>query len=344
MTAASEVSVAVVGATGYVGATAVQLLQRHPFARLTRVTSRTYAGKRMSDVYPGLDLELELAADPDPGGADVVIAALPHGITSGLAPAWLDGGAMVVDIGADFRLSDPRAWQRWYGAPHAAPALLGTAALGLPEIDDGASLPGARLIAVPGCYATAAILGVSPALAGLTLVQPDVIVDAASGTSGSGRAVATGPGHGDADEDFKAYSVGGHRHAAEMEQAFSKANHGAAVRVTFVPHLVPMQRGILATCYLEPLGDVALRSIEEAYQDAYRSTPFVRLVDAPPHTKDVARTNQCHLHVTQQGGKVIVLAALDNLVKGAAGQAVQALNIAMGWPETAGLEQPVRWP
>jgi N-acetyl-gamma-glutamyl-phosphate reductase len=337
----AETSVAVMGATGYAGATAISLLSAHPNTRVVRATSRSYAGRRLADVYPGMALDLELAGDVDPGDAEVVFAALPHGMAGALAGKWLQEGRVVVDLGADFRLKDPGQYKRWYGADHPAPDLLAEAVFALPEVA-GDTLRGAKLLACPGCYSTAAILALHPAVrSGLTL--GDFIVDAASGISGAGRSLAVGHHFAEAAEDFKAYAVGGHRHAPEIVQALTQ--DGQPPQVTLVPHLVPMVRGILATCYFnlsDP--DLDFEGLLAAYADAYGQSKFVKVVDAPPRTKEVAGTNRCLVHVTRQGDRVIVLAAIDNLVKGAAGQGVQALNLAMGWPQAAGLELAPRWP
>ncbi|MEA2684314.1 MAG: N-acetyl-gamma-glutamyl-phosphate reductase [Chloroflexota bacterium] len=336
----SSATVAVIGATGYAGATAVSLLSSHPHARVVRATSRSYAGRRLAEVYPGLDSDIELGGEMDPGDAEVVFAALPHGMTGALAGKWLEEGRTVVDLGADFRLRDDAAYTKWYGAGHPAPGLLAQAVFALPELARG-DLRGARLLACPGCYSTAAILALHPA-AMSGLVEPDFIVDAASGISGAGRSLSVGFHFAEAAEDFTAYGLGGHRHSAEMLQAL--AQEGTPPRLTFVPHLVPMVRGILATCYLDLAPGASFDALKDAYAQAYDGCAFVQVVDAPPHTKEVAGTNRCAIHLTRQGDRIVVLAAIDNLVKGAAGQGVQALNLAMGWPETAGLQQAPRWP
>ena len=333
-------SVALLGATGYAGATAASLLLRHPEVRLVRASSRSYAGRRLSEAVPGLPADLVLHGEPDPGDAEVVVVALPHGVAGGLAPSWLEQGRTVVDLGADFRLNRPADYQRWYGGTHPAPALLKRSVLGLPELSRS-HLPGATLVACPGCYSTAAILALYPAVRS-GLAEPTMVVDAASGISGAGRSPALGYHYAEAAEDFRAYSVEGHRHLPEITQALATA--GAEPRVTFVPHLVPMVRGILATCYLTPRAGVTLQSARDAYAEAYAGEPFVELVDEPPRTKQVAGTNRCLVHVTAQGDHLVVLAAIDNLVKGAAGQAVQSLNALKGWPETTGLAEAVRWP
>ena len=242
----APISVAVIGATGYAGATALSLLASHPHTRVVRATSRTYGGQKLATVYPAAALDLVLSAEPDPGDAEVVFVALPHGMAGSLAGKWLEEGRVVVDLGADFRLRDASVYARWYGSAHPAPELLARAVFALPEIARE-DLRGARLLACPGCYATAAILALHPA-ARSGLVEADFIVDAASGISGAGRSLAVGYHFAEAAEDFRAYAVGGHRHQAEMFQALAK--DGLPPAVTFVPHLVPMVRGILATCYL----------------------------------------------------------------------------------------------
>jgi N-acetyl-gamma-glutamyl-phosphate reductase len=337
---AVETSVAVLGATGYAGATAISLLAGHPRVRVVRATSRSYAGQPLSAAIPGLDLDLTLSGETDPGDAEVVFAALPHGTTGALAGKWLAEGRTVVDLGADFRLKDPVAYATWYGGEHPAPELLEQAVFALPEVS-AESLRSARLLACPGCYSTAAILALHPA-AQSGLVEPDFIVDAASGISGAGRSLSLPNHFAEAAEDFRAYATGGHRHSAEMLQELSTG--GRPPRLTFVPHLVPMVRGIMATSYSNLAGGALLDDLQRVYVAAYQDCPFVEVIDRAPRTKEVAGTNRALIHVTRQGDRVVVLAAIDNLVKGAAGQGVQALNLAMGWPETAGLEQVPRWP
>jgi N-acetyl-gamma-glutamyl-phosphate reductase len=343
---ADKKSVAVIGANGYAGATAVQLLLRHPKAELVRVTSRSFAGQKLGAAIPGIESDLELVGEPDPGEAEIVVVALPHGMTAGLAGKWHDEARTIIDLGADFRLQDPATYKKWYGVEHPDVALLGEAVFGLPEIAEG-DLLGQHLVACPGCYSTAAILALYPAVTS-GLCRADYIVDAASGISGAGRSLGLGYHFAEAAEDFKAYAVEGHRHLPEIEQALGFG--GRPPRISFVPHLVPMVRGILATCYFDLDVDVSIDALKEAYVDTYKDEAFVRIVDHLPRTKEVAGTNQCHIYVTEQPSahghwaRAIVVAAIDNLMKGAAGQAVQALNLVMGWPETAGLDLPVRWP
>jgi N-acetyl-gamma-glutamyl-phosphate reductase len=340
-----KVSVAIIGANGYAGATAAQLLLRHPHVEVVRATSRSFAGQALSAAIPGIDCDLELVGEPDPGDAEVVVIALPHGMAANLAGKWHRSGRTIIDLGADFRLKDAAQYKKWYGTDHPEPALLGEAVFGLPEIAEG-DLEGATLVACPGCYSTAALLALYPAVTS-GLARPDFIVDAASGVSGAGRSLSLDYHFAEIAEDFKAYGVGGHRHLPEIEQEL--AFGGTPPRVTFVPHLVPMVRGILATCYFDFIQGADIGALRAAYAETYNDSPFVRIVDSPPRTKEVLGTNLCLIHVTEQRGghhgpRAIVIAAIDNLMKGAAGQGVQVLNLARGWAENEGLDLPVRWP
>ena len=340
-----RIPVAIIGANGYAGATAVQLLLRHPRVEVVRATSRSFAGQPLSAAIPGIDCDLELVGEPDPGDAEVVVVALPHGMAAHLAGKWRRGDRTIIDLGADFRLKDAATYKKWYGADHPDLALLGEAVFGLPETHEG-DLEGTTLVACPGCYSTAALLALYPAVTS-GLARPDFIVDAASGVSGAGRSLGLDYHFAETAEDFKAYGVGGHRHLPEIEQEL--AFGGTPPRVTFVPHLVPMVRGILATCYFDLIGGSDISELRAAYAETYADSPFVKVVDTPPRTKEVLGTNLCLIHVTEQraghhGPRAIVIAAIDNLMKGAAGQAVQVLNLCRGWRQTTGLELPVRWP
>jgi N-acetyl-gamma-glutamyl-phosphate reductase len=328
----------VVGANGYAGMVLVQLLAAHPEVELVQLTSRSYAGRPYHDVFPLLELEgsftQELAH-----AVDVVFSCLPHRLGAANAPGWLDQGSRLVDMSADFRLRDSGQYPRWYGAEHPAPALLAKAVLGLPELH-AAELSGASLVAVPGCYSTAAILALAPAVSA-GLVSSDVVVDAKSGVSGAGRSPGLGVHFAEVDESVHAYAVGGHRHLPELEQELGRLN-GSAPRITFVPHLIPMSRGILVTCYFDLAGPV--EQLREAYAEFYSGQPFTRVVGQPPATKQTSGTNLCLINVAAQGGKAVVTAALDNLVKGASGQGVECFNLVFGFERTLGLEAPPRWP
>jgi N-acetyl-gamma-glutamyl-phosphate reductase len=335
-----KLRVGVAGANGYAGMTAVQLLARHPQAEICALTSRSLAGKPYSDVFPLLDLEGRFATEL-PEGLDAVFSCLPHNVGAAAAHVWLEGGAKVIDMSADFRLHDAALYPTWYGQPHPAPGLLAQAAYGLPELHE-AEIKQAQLVAAPGCYSTASILALAPAVAG-GLAGPDIVVDAKSGVSGAGRSAGLGTHFGEVDESVHAYALGGHRHVAEIEQELEALHrNGDAPRVTFVPHLVPMVRGILATCYFELKGSV--EALRDAYREFYSRQPFTRVVEQTPATKLTSHSNLCLINVSAQGPKVVVTAALDNLVKGASGQGVECFNIAFGLDRTAGLGGAAQWP
>ena len=346
------VRVSVIGASGYGGAEAVRLLATHPEVRLVHVTADTQRGQALADLYPNLrgfvDLDTE-AADPAAIGrdSDLVIISLPSGKSAPFVPELLERGARVIDVGADFRLRDAALYPVWYKFEHAAPRYLAEAAYGLTEWHRG-EIQGARLVADPGCYPAAALLALAPLLRAGAVAREGIIIDAKSGVSGAGRGGASGGfGYSETNEDVHAYGVPSHNHTAEIEQELS-ALGGGEVRVTFVPHLVPMTRGILATAYarlarpLEPAAATAL------YAEAYAGSPFVRVLPpgALPHTKATMGSNYCDVavRVNTRTATAIAIAALDNLGKGAAGQAVQNLNVMCGFEETLGLRTPGLYP
>jgi len=335
---AQTVRAVVAGANGYAGMTAVHLLARHPHVELVGLSSRSYAGKAYSAVFPLLDLKGEFSAEPAIDRADVVFSCLPHGVGATKARGWLDAGVRVVDMSADFRLHDGAEYPRWYGSPHLQPSLLATAVFGVPELH-AQELPSARLIAVPGCYATAAILALAPAAAA-RLVGSDVVVDAKSGVSGAGRSPGMGVHFSEVNESLGAYAIDGHRHLPEIVQELGAL--GGPLDVTFVPHLAPMTRGILATCYFDLKGSLA--ELRDAYSAFYAGQPFTKVVERTPTTKMATHSNLCLVNVAAQGRKAVVTAALDNLVKGASGQGVECFNIAFGFDRTTALTGPVQWP
>jgi N-acetyl-gamma-glutamyl-phosphate reductase len=335
----ARVKAAVAGANGYAGMTLVNLLARHPDVELRQLTSRSFAGKPFESVFPLLDLKGEFVPDPDPAGIDVVFSCLPHNVGAAKAGAWLDAGARVVDMSADFRLKDSSQYPKWYRQEHPAPALLPRAVLGLPELHER-ELVGAELIAVPGCYSTAAILALAPAVAS-GLVGSDIIVDAKSGVSGSGRSPSINVHFSEVNESLGAYAIEGHRHLPEMTQELSALGRNG-LQITFVPHLVPMTRGILATCYFDLKGSVD--QLQEAYREFYAGQPFTRMVAQSPTTKLASHSNLCLVNVSAQNQKAVVTAALDNLVKGASGQGVECFNIAFGFDRKTALEGPIQWP
>ena len=332
---ATKVRAAVAGANGYAGMTAVYLLARHPNVELVQLTSRSSAGKPYQEVFPLLDLNGEFLAEPQPDGVDVIFSCLPHNVGAAKVGSWLEAGIRVIDMSADFRLRDAELYPRWYRQPHPAPALLQKAVFGLPELHE-ADLKDAQLVAVPGCYSTASILALAPAVSA-GLVGSDIVVDAKSGVSGAGRSVGLGAHFSEVNESLHAYAIDGHRHLAEIVQELA-----ADVQVTFVPHLVPMTRGILATCYFDLKGSPA--DLDDAYREFYAAQPFTKVVDKTPATKLASHSNLCLINVASQGRKAVVTAALDNLVKGASGQGVECFNIAFGLERTTALEGPVQWP
>ena len=335
-----KVRAAVAGANGYAGMTAVHLLARHPGVELCQLTSRSFAGKPYRDVFPLLDVNGEFLAEPDPDGIDVVFSCLPHNVGAAKAPLWLEKGTRVIDMSADFRLEDASQYPIWYRQPHPHPELLRRAAFGLPELHEKA-IGQAELVAVPGCYSTASILAMAPAVAS-GLAGRDVVIDAKSGVSGAGRSPALGAHFSEVNESAGAYAIAGHRHVAEIDQELGRLAADGRPKVTFVPHLVPMTRGILATCYFDLKG--SLSELEDAYREFYASQPFTKVVDRTPATKLASHSNLCLVNVAAQGHKAVVTAALDNLVKGASGQGVECFNIAFGFERTAALEGPVQWP
>ena len=329
-----KVKAAVAGANGYAGMTAVNLLARHPAVELTQLTSRSYAGKPYSELFPLLDLAGEFVPELSSNGLDVIFSCLPHNVGAARVETWLDAGLRVIDMSADFRLRDASQYPTWYQQPHPSPALLERAVLGLPELhaDD---LKDAQLIAVPGCYSTASILALAPAVSA-GLVGSDVIVDAKSGVSGAGRSPGLGVHFSEVNETLGAYAIEGHRHLPEIVQELD------GLAVTFVPHLAPMTRGILATCYFDLKGSVG--ELQDAYREFYAGQPFTRVIDKPPTTKLASHSNLCLVNVAAQGRKAVVTAALDNLIKGASGQGVECFNIAFGFDRTTALMGPVQWP
>lgn len=332
---AKTLKVGVAGANGYAGMTAVHLLARHPGVELVQLTSRSFAGKPYSEVFPLLDLKGEFVEEPPAAGLDVIFSCLPHNVGASKVADWLAAGIHVIDMSADFRLRDASLYPRWYRQPHPQPALLEKAVFGVPELHEE-ELRGAKLVAVPGCFSTAAILALAPAASG-GLIASDVVVDAKSGVSGAGRSPGIGVHFSEVNESVHAYAIEGHRHLPEIHQELSIGSS-----VTFVPHLVPMTRGILATCYFDLKG--SLGELQEAYQEFYAGQPFTKVVDRTPATKLTAHSNLCLVNVAAQGKKAVVTAALDNLVKGASGQGVECFNVVFGFERTTGLEVPLQWP
>ncbi|HEV2236406.1 MAG TPA: N-acetyl-gamma-glutamyl-phosphate reductase [Ktedonobacterales bacterium] len=340
--AGAALPVAVVAGTGYGGVELLRLLRRHPGFALVEVTARSAQGQRVCDVFPQLpDVTLPISERVE--RAELVFLAQPDHAAVESAPPLLAEGRRVVDLSAAFRLRAPALYPEWYGYEHPAPALLESAVYGLPELHR-AELPAARLVACPGCYPTAAVLALAPALA-LDLIEPGIIVDAKSGLSGAGRGLTLGTHYAEANEDVSAYGLAGHRHLPEIVQELEgvlreRAGGAGAARVTFTPHLVPMTRGILATCYADLRPGVSAAAVRAAYEEAYRAEPFVHVLAQPPHTTYATGTNHTFIYPTVDArtGRLVVVGALDNLGKGAAAQAIQCANLMAGLAETTGLD------
>ena len=337
----SPIPVAVCGATGYLGIQCVEILDRHPGVELVGLHGRSAAGRPFAASVPGSRVTLQVEDGLDAGDAEVVFAALPHTVAAAHAREWLGAGKVVVDMSADFRLRDAAAYTRWYGIEHPAADLCDRAAYSLVELNREA-IATADLLAVPGCYPTAALLATVPALRE-RLVETDLVVDAKSGVSGGGRSPALAFQFSEANESLRAYGVAGHRHKAEMLQELEAAA-GSEVRLTFVPHLVPMNRGILATVYLRPVAGRSASDVEELMRGVCSDNPCLRYEESPPATRSVTGSNVAAINVTAQDGTAVVTVAEDNLVKGGAGQAVQAANLRLGLDETAGLLLASPWP
>jgi N-acetyl-gamma-glutamyl-phosphate reductase len=333
-------SVGILGATGYAGSELARILWRHPHVEVASVSGAEGVGERLGDFFPHLH-PLDLTIKEQLDDVDVVLAALPHRVAAQLLLPWIDRGKMVIDLSADFRLKDAAEYELWYKVTHPRPQLLQEAVYGLPELHRR-EIAQARLVASPGCYPTGAILALAPAVRE-GLIDSNVIVDSKSGTSGAGRSPALTTMLAEAGEGVSAYALAGHRHMPEIVQELSLLADKPCP-VTFVPHLLPMARGILTTAYasLSKKGiDAGEKGLHDAYHEFYKDEPFVRVVDAPPQTKHVRGSNFCAVYPTvdPRTARLVVVSVLDNLVKGAAGQAVQSMNLMLGLPETAGLEQ-----
>ncbi len=333
---ADAASVLVAGGSGYAGALAARLVDRHPAFELAGVTSRSDAGRRLSDLYPHHRVDavmraLDVARD---GDVDAAIVAYPHGAAAPVVAALRERGVRVVDLSADFRLRDRPTYEQWYGE-HGAPQLFGTGVYGLPELY-GEQVAGADLVANPGCYPTATVLALAPLARSGTVV--DVTVDAKSGVSGAGRAATTHTHFVTVDENVVPYGVGAHRHMPEIDQELALL--GAAVTTTFTPHLMPLDQGELVSCYVTTSEPWDQARVDGAYGEWAEGRPFVEVVERPPGVRDVRDTNVCAIcaRADERTGKVFVFAAIDNLWKGAASQAIQNLNLMFGLPETAGIE------
>jgi len=342
----TRIRAGIINVTGYIGAELARLLSQHPHVELATVTGRSEAGRKLGDVFPsfaGTEYKIEAELESE---VDIVFFAMPHKSSIEVVAPLLEQGIKVIDASADFRLKNPEDYARWYGFTHPSPELLKQAVFGLPELHRSEIAP-ASLTANPGCYSTGAILALAPLMRD-GLVQPDIVVDSKSGVSGAGRTLNLTTHYPEINESVCAYSLEGHRHLPEIEQELKDLNPLFPLSLTFVPHLVPMTRGILSTCYAK-LADgrqLSTASLRELYQEFYEKAPFVQVATRPPHTKHVWGSNFCLVYpnIDSYTGRLVVISCLDNLVKGGAGQAVQNMNLMFDLPETAGLEALAIYP
>ncbi|TKS61978.1 MAG: N-acetyl-gamma-glutamyl-phosphate reductase [Nitrospira sp.] len=349
---ATKFRVAIAGASGYAGAELVRLAAAHPYYNLTTVTSEKSAGLLVSSVFPSLTGIVQhsfeaLAPEALAERADAVFLALPHTKSQDPVALCMKAGKLVVDLSADYRLKDVATYEKWYQTPHTHPQLLREAVYGLPELHRSA-IAKAKLVASPGCYPTAAILQLAPLFAKGLVTLDTIVIDAKSGISGAGRSPALPYHFPEAHESLEPYKIGQHRHIPEIEQELSRvAGKTGAVTVTFTPHLVPMNRGILSTAYCKLKQEITLADLRALYRDFYKGERFVRLYeDHVPNPRYIKGSNYCDVGVytDPRAGWVVTVAAVDNLVKGAAGQAIQAMNLMMGIPEDTGLIAPGSYP
>jgi len=341
-----QIKAGVINVTGYVGAELARLLCQHPQVELVTVTGRSAAGQKLGGVFPnfvGTDYIIKAELDSE---IDIAFSAMPHKSSIDVVPSLLKQGIKVVDASADFRLKNAGEYPKWYGFTHPSPELLREAAFGLPELHQS-EIASASLVANPGCYSTSAILALAP-IVKEGLIHPDIVVDSKSGVSGAGRTLSLTTHYSEANENVLAYSLEGHRHLPEIEQELKTINPPFSPSITFVPHLVPMTRGILSTCYAK-LADsrrLTADSLKQLYLEFYKHAPFVQIMTKPPHTKHAWGTNLCLIYPTvdSKTDRLIVISCLDNLVKGGAGQAVQNMNLMFDLPETKGLEALAIYP
>lgn len=337
----------IIGGTGYTGLELLRLLASHPGAEVTSITSREQAGHSVCDLFPSLeghyDLKFKAPETADLGHCDIVFSASPNGVAMNFAPRLLDMGVRFIDLSADFRLRDVNVWEHWYGMTHACPELLDQAVYGLTEVNRD-QLPAARLVANPGCYPTVVQLGLLPLLEGKHVEADSLIADVKSGASGAGRKADLALLFSETSDSLRAYGVSGHRHLPEILQGLALATPDT-VNMVFTPHLIPMNRGIHATLYarLNDMNqDASVEALTEIYARRYADEPFIRVMPAGSHpdVRSVRGSNSCHmaLHRPQDGRIIAILAVEDNLVKGAAGQAIQNMNVMIGLDETTGLD------
>ncbi len=344
------VKIGIIGASGYTGGELIRILANHPEAEIAAITSRTHAGKKLEEVFPsfaGWDGPVFHGSDSSEAvaGCDLVFLAVPHGVAMNLAPDLLAKGQKVIDLGADFRFRDAAVFEEWYKHPHAEKELTQNAVYGLPELYRD-SICQSSLVGNPGCYPTSIILGCYPFIKAGVIDVTRIIIDSKSGVSGAGRKAELSNIYPELFGNFKAYGIPNHRHTPEIEQELSLLS-GTDVKVSFTPHLLPVSRGILTTLHLALTDDMTTAEAEAIVAEAYRNEPFVKLISSPalPELKSVVGTNCCHIgvRVDSRTRQLIVISVIDNMVKGASGQAVQNMNLMLGLPEQMGLTQ-WQWP
>lgn len=346
------IKIAIIGASGYTGEELIRILVNHPAASIVAVTSETYAGNEVGDIYPNLTgvscpAFVSLAVAKELDTADLVFVALPHGESMAVVPGLLAKGLKVIDLSGDFRLASPEDYMSWYRKAHLAPDLLDKAVFGLPELFAN-DIKGGEFVSNPGCYPTSVILGAAPLMAGKIAYPQDIIVDSLSGVSGAGRKATEETHYCASDENVSSYKVGGvHQHIPEMERYLSIIAD-EEVKISFTPHLAPFSRGIYSTIYADLAKDITSEELHAAYAKFYGSSYFVKVLPLGkyPNVKAVAGSNFCHIGVAvdERCGRAIIVSAIDNLVKGASGQAIQNMNIMFGLPEQTGLKQVGLWP
>ncbi len=335
--------IANIGATGYTGSELVRILSGHPEVEITMITSESHAGKLLSDVHPffkgRIDFTLVSSKELRPEGLDLVFLALPHGVSMDFVKKYHDAPFRIIDLSGDFRLSHESVYETWYQKKHHHPEGFRDAVFGSPELFPE-EIRKSRLIANPGCYPTSAILALAPLLSSGLIDTAPIIVDSKSGVTGAGVKPSATTHFSNVHDNFKAYGLKNHRHTIEIEEIADQIAR-AKTKVQFTPHLLPVDRGILTTVYARPVSAISEKQLQDHYTGFYQKAPFVQLTDTPPSIKEVRATNFCHLYVTYdpRTDLIVVVSVIDNLVKGAAGQAVQNMNLLFGWDETTGLTQ-----
>ncbi len=342
--------VGIINVTGYAGVELARLLRRHPEADLVSITGRGEAGKKLGDVFPHLaEIDLTITSEVDKS-VDVVFSALPQVASAEAVVPLIRDGVKVVDISADFRLKSAQLYEQWYKAVHPAPDLLEDAVYGLTELNR-ADVASAKLVANPGCYPTGALLALAP-LVKRGLIEHDIVIDSKSGVSGGGRSLVLTNHYSEVNENVQAYGLDGHRHLPEITQELERMSGDNDFRITFVPHLIPMTRGIFTTCYAWPKagafaqGKKGQQDLLDIYRDFYKGETFVKVASAPAQTKQTWGNNDCIVYPTidKYNGRLVLTSCIDNLVKGAAGQAIQNMNLMFGVPEKTGLDYPAIYP